>query len=170
MADYDEEFSEFVAARSAALLRLAYLLTGESFAAQDVLQDALVRAYLRWRRIRTSPEAYVRRVVVTAAADEARRRGRRREVLTATLPDRTASDPVEAGVDPRDQLVAALRGLPARQRAAVVLLHWLGLGPDEVASLLGCSASTVRSQAARGVAKLRGAYAPADDTQEETTA
>lgn len=166
MAEPDEEFTAFVAARSATLLRLAYLLTGDGFAAQDVVQDALVRTYLRWRRIRSNPEAYVRRVVVTAAADEQRRRARRREVLAAEPPELTAPAAAE-GLDPRDRLVTALRGLPARQRAAVVLLHWLGLGPDEVAEILGCSASTVRSQSARGIAKLRESYrSPEDDRQE----
>lgn len=111
MADLDEEFTAFVAARSAALLRLAYLLTGDGFVAQDVLQDALVRTYLRWRRIRTNPEAYVRRVVVTAAADEQRRQARRREALAAEL----QAPAVAEGLDPRDRLVTALRGLPARQ-------------------------------------------------------
>lgn len=171
MADYDDDFSEFVAARSQALLRLAYLLTGDGFQAQDVLQDALIRAYLRWRRIRSNPEAYVRRVVVTAAADEHRRRARRREVLSAELPDVSAPEQL-AAVDPRERLVGALRELPPRQRAAVVLVHWLGLGRDEVAELLGYSTSTVRSQAARGVAKLREAYpapsSPEQDRQEET--
>jgi RNA polymerase sigma factor (sigma-70 family) len=87
-------------------------------------------------------------------------------VLSADLPEPPARPPAEA-LDPRDQLVVVLRELPARQRAAVTLLHWLGLGAEEVAEILGCSASTVRSQAARGIAKLRATYrAPEDDRQE----
>src|SRR5262245_47797129 len=85
--DRDESFRELVADRSAALLRLAYLLSADRAAAEDVLQTALIRAYLRWDRIRSNPEAYLRRILVTVAADERRRPYRRRELSTGYLPE-----------------------------------------------------------------------------------
>jgi RNA polymerase sigma-70 factor (sigma-E family) len=155
----DEEFRRFTAERSAALLRLAYLLSADRATAEDVVQTALVRAYLRWGRIAANPEAYVRRVVVTVAADERRRPYRRREVPAAQPPD--AADPSRPyeSVEVSDRLRAALKSLPPRQRAAVVLRHWVGLEPAEVAELMGGSVETVRSQTARGLEKLRAAYA-----------
>lgn len=154
----DEEFRDFVAARSAALMRLAWLLAPDRTAADDLLQTALLRTYLRWRRIEHDPEAYVRRVLVTVAADE-RRRPWRREHSTDELPERpNASDPTGA-VDEADALRSALAGLPARQRAAVVLRYREGLSAAQTAELLGCTESTARSQATRGLDKLRAALA-----------
>ena len=127
------EFAEFVSDRSAALLRWPYLLSADRAAAEDVVQTALVRAYLRWDRIAANPEAYVRRVVVTVAADERRRPYRRREVA-----DRAGRRhggpggsirPAEVNQRLRDGAAIA----PAGQRAAVVLRHWVGLEPAEVA-------------------------------------
>lgn len=155
----DEEFRRFVADRSAELLRLAFLLTADRGRAEDALQTALVRTYLRWGKITADPERYVRRVLVTVAADEWRRVHHRRELVTYPVPDRAdPGDPYERA-DTADQLRAALAALPPRQRAAVVLRHWVGLEVAEVAALLDCSAGTVRSQTARGLDKLRHEYA-----------
>jgi RNA polymerase sigma-70 factor (sigma-E family) len=157
--DRDQEFHRFVAERSGPLLRLAYLLSADAATAEDVLQTALVRAYLRWGRIATNPEAYVRRVVVTTAADERRRPYRRREVSA----DRVVETPDPAdpfgSAEVSHRLREALRSLPPGQRAAVVLRHWVGLEPTEAAELMGCSPENVRSQTARGLDKLRAAYA-----------
>src|SRR5688572_17971541 len=114
MRQRDEEFRRFVAERSAALLRLAYLLCADRGLAEDVLQNALVKGYLRWPRIASNPEAYLRRVIVTTAADE-RRRPWRRELPAAEVPDRP--DPAEpySGVEVRGQLLRALAALPPRQ-------------------------------------------------------
>ncbi|MCD0450050.1 SigE family RNA polymerase sigma factor [Actinocorallia sp. API 0066] len=161
MAD-EESFRRFVAERSPSLLRLAYLLTADRSAAEDLVQNALVKAYLRWKRIETNPEAYVRRILVTVAADEHRRPHRRHETPAETLPERPGADPF-AAVDGNVRLRAALAALPAGQRAAVVLRHWVGLEVAEVADLLGCSAVTVRSQTMRGLDKLREAYGVRDD-------
>jgi RNA polymerase sigma-70 factor (sigma-E family) len=166
--DRDRDFRQFVSERSAALLRLAYLVSADRAAAEDVLQIALVRAYLRWGSIVSNPEAYVRRVVVTVAADERRRPYRRREVATEQVPD--AVDPTEpfGAVDVTRRLREALKSLPPRQRAAVVLRHWVGLEPAEVAELLDCSTETVRSQTMRGLDKLRAAYAVEGDRAVES--
>jgi len=159
----DIEFRRFVETRSAALLRLAYLLAADRCAAEDLLQIALVRTYLRWRRISSDPERYVRRVLVTVAADERRRSHHRRELPSQSLPDGPDLDEPYGQVDTRERLRAALAALPPRQRAAVVLRHWVGLEPAEVAELLGCSAVTVRSQTMRGLDKLREAYVRQSD-------
>jgi RNA polymerase sigma-70 factor (sigma-E family) len=158
--DRERAFRQFVAERSAALLRLAYLVSADHAAAEDVLQTALVRAYLRWGGISSNPEAYVRRVIVTVAIDERRKPYRRWEVTAGQVPD--AADPSGeplGSVDVRERLRHALRSLPPRQRAAVVLRHWVGLDTAQVAELLNCSAETVRSQTMRGLEKLRAAYA-----------
>jgi len=161
--DRDSEFHRFVSERSARLLRLAYLLSADYATAEDVLQTAFVRAYLRWGRIASNPEAYVRRVVVTVAADERRRPYRRREVTAAQVSE--AIDPADphGSVEAVHGLRAALRALPPRQRTAVVLRHWVGLDPAEVAELMDCTVETVRSQTARGLDKLRAAYASRTD-------
>jgi len=165
--DSDDDFRSFVADRSTALLRLAYLVSADRAAAEDVLQTALVRAYLRWSKISSQPEAYVRRVIVTVAIDEHRRTYRRWEVSAERVPD--IADPTEQfeSLDVSTRLRAALRALPARQRAAVVLRHWVGLDPSDAAELLNCTAETVRSQAMRGLAKLRAAYAPESEQTDE---
>ncbi len=154
----EEAFRRFVAERSAALLRLAYLLTADRAGAEDLVQNALVKAYLRWRNIESNPEAYVRRVLVTVAADERRRAHRRHETAMEALPETADGADPYAGVDGNVRLRAALAALPSRQRAAVVLRHWVGLEVAEVADLLGCSAGTVRSQTLRGLETLREAY------------
>ena len=103
----DAEFRDFVASRSPALMRLAYLLAADAAAAEDLLQTALLRTYLRWMRIRHDPEAYVRRVLVTVAVDE-RRRPWRRERATAEVPEHPASEDPLTGVDEADRLRVAL--------------------------------------------------------------
>jgi RNA polymerase sigma-70 factor (sigma-E family) len=150
-----EEFGQYVAARSAALLRTATLLTGDRVLAEDLVQTALARTYLAWSRIRDreAVDAYTRRVLVTTYATWWRRKWRG-EVPAGRLPDRPGPDPygqVDAGV----ALRAALARLPRRMRAAVVLRYWDDLPVAEVAALLGCSAGTVASQASRGLARLR---------------
>jgi RNA polymerase sigma-70 factor (sigma-E family) len=157
MSERDEQFRQFVADRSADLLRLAYLLCGDHAGSQDLLQNALLRAHQRWDRI-SSPEQYVRRVLVTVAADESRRAFRRREHTAAEPPERPDSRDSFTQADDRDRLRIALQSLPPGQRAAVVLRHWLELDPAAAATLLGCSPETVRSQTARGLDKLRAAY------------
>jgi RNA polymerase sigma-70 factor (sigma-E family) len=170
MRERDEQFRQFVAERSGDLLRLAYLLCGDHAGAHDLLQNALLRAYQRWDRI-DSPEQYVRRVLVTVAADESRRAFRRREQAAADPPEPPDVRDSFAQADDRDRLRTALQALPPGQRAAVVLRHWLDLDPVAAATLLGCTPETVRSQTARGLDKLRAAYdAPSGSTASTASA
>ncbi|MEV4131316.1 SigE family RNA polymerase sigma factor [Dactylosporangium sp. NPDC049742] len=148
-----EEFQDFVEVRYGDLLRTAFLLTGSRHAAEDLLQSSLLKVMRHWDRV-DEPFAYVRRVMVNQRTSIWRRL-RNAEVLTGEPPDRP-------GVDPSDQVLArrmlleALDGLPARMRAVLVLRYWEDLTETETASLLGISVGSVKSQASRGLARLRG--------------
>jgi RNA polymerase sigma-70 factor (sigma-E family) len=147
------EFSEYVAARQRALLRSAWLLTGDWASAEDLVQTALVRAWPHWRRLpdEHAAEAYVRRVMLNTWSSWWRRRWRG-ETPTADLPERPAP-PGDA--DLRTALVDAVRRLPRRQRAVVVLRYLDDLSEAGTAEVLGCSVGTVKSQASRALAALR---------------
>ncbi|MFE0400547.1 SigE family RNA polymerase sigma factor [Streptomyces nigra] len=155
-AELEAQFQEFVRARWSHLVRTAYLLTGDAHHAEDLTQTALAKAYRAWRRVSRadSPEAYVRRMLVSCNSDRFRKR-RVRESLTDAPPDRAGRDEGYAGVDERGALLGALAQLPPRQRAVVVMRYWEDLSEAEVAELLGCSVGTVKSQASKGLAKLR---------------
>jgi len=144
--------------RSAALFRTALLLTGQDRAeAEDLLQGALERAYRRWGRICRAgdPERYVRRILANASTDRWRRLRRRPErELPPDAAGLVESDHA-ADVVERDFLLRALAGLPPRQRAVLVLRYFCDLPEAEIADALGCSAGTVKSQASRGLARLR---------------
>ena len=152
-------FEEFVRARSGSLLRTALLLTGQNRAeAEDLLQFALEKAYRHWPRICRSaegPERCVRRILATASTDRWRRLARRPEQAMPAayrgpvVPDRTNQ------IADRDYLLRALAELPPRQRAVLVLRYFDDLSEAETADMLGCSVGTVKSQAARGLARLR---------------
>jgi RNA polymerase sigma-70 factor (sigma-E family) len=160
------DFEEFVAARSGSLLRTAYLLCGNRETAEDLVQSALAKAFPRWRRIRRAdqPEAYVRRMIFNLAADSWReRKGVRLQEWDEELGD---PQPVGANAphaDPADRvalraaLIQALRSLPFQMRAVLVLRYWEGLSEREAAEMLGCSLGSVKSQASRGLARLRSA-------------
>ena len=150
-----EQFEEFMTSRWPGLVRLAFGLTGDRWLAEDLAQTALASAYASWWRVRRAddPDAYVRRILINASKRRLRRR-RVSEQPAATAPEAAVSDPT-ISVDERSALLGALQGLPPRQRAVVVLRYWEGLTDAQTGALLGCSASTVRSQAARALAKLR---------------
>jgi RNA polymerase sigma-70 factor (sigma-E family) len=152
----DADFSSFVAASSRRLLRMAYLLTGDLAEAEDLLQAALERAYPRWPAIRRKdvPEAYVRKMIVTAAVDA----GRRRKVRTAPLDESHIPPQLDAALEAfpgRAALLACVRQLPAGQRAVLVLRYFDDLTEAETARALGCAVGTVKSQHARAMARLR---------------
>jgi RNA polymerase sigma-70 factor (sigma-E family) len=153
----DDAFEQFVRGRSAHLFRLALVLTGwDRGAAEDVLQIALERAYRRRRQLfrHGSAEPYVRKVVVNAAIDWQRIRRRRAEQPLDLAAGLAAADRTGQVAD-RDVLLRALAALAPRQRAVLVLRYWEDIPDAEIAAALNCSAATVRSQAFRGLARLR---------------
>lgn len=151
-------FREFVAGRSAALLRTAYVLTGDVHLARDLLQTALMATARHWGSIDGSPEAYVRTAMYRHQVNWWRVRARRPETVSVAVPERAAAGDHAAATAERQDLFAALRALPPRQRAVVVLRYWEDRPEAEVAALLDVSVGTVRSQASKGLAKLRAAY------------
>jgi RNA polymerase sigma-70 factor (sigma-E family) len=146
-------YDEFVAARSARLLRVAYLLTRDWNAAEDLLQTALMKAWFAWSRLDDAPEAYVRKIIATTYVSWRRRRWIS-ETAQATLPDLPADDGIGA-IDDRHRLWAALGRLPARQRAVLVLRFYEDLTEAQAAAALGVSVGTVKSQASRALRRLR---------------
>ncbi|MFF7453216.1 SigE family RNA polymerase sigma factor [Kitasatospora sp. NPDC008115] len=150
------DFEEFVAARSPRLLRTAWLLTGDPHQAEDLLQTALAKVWPRWEQIAVDrPEAYVRRVLVNAHVSWWRRRWHG-ELPHDRLPEPpTAEDPFD-DVLMGQVVVAAVRALPARQRAVVVLRFFEDLSVEDTAEALGCSTGTVKSQTHRALRALRG--------------
>ncbi|MBB1254645.1 SigE family RNA polymerase sigma factor [Streptomyces alkaliterrae] len=152
----EDDFRMFVRTRWPRLLRTAYLLTGHHQDAEDLVQAVLARAYTRWERVSGArdPDAYVWRVMINMNADRLRRR-RLGEWLTGWLPERAAPDSADEQVLERGVLLDALRALPPRQRATVVLRYLEDRSEREVAELLGTGVGTVRSQTARALRRLR---------------
>ena len=158
-AESDEEFREFMRGRWPAMVRLAYGLTGDLGHAEDVAQAAFARAYASWSRVaRTGdPDAYVRRIVINENNSRFRRR-RVTERLVDAVPEPSgprAADTADA-LGASEALMKALRRLGPRQRAVVVLRFWMDMSEAETAAALGCSVGTVKSQASRALAALRG--------------
>ncbi|MCW6007537.1 SigE family RNA polymerase sigma factor [Micromonospora sp. CPCC 205371] len=151
----EEEFREFVAARSAALLRTAYLLAGDWATAEDLLQTALTKTYLAWKRLGEieAVEPYARRVLVNTATSWWRRRWHG-ERPTETLPDVAAPDQISEHLE-RDALWRHVKELPARQRAVLVLRFYEDLSEAQTAALLNISPGTVKSQTSRALHTLR---------------
>jgi RNA polymerase sigma-70 factor (sigma-E family) len=161
MAGWDapDSFAQFVRDRHSGLLRFAHVLTGDRHLAEDLVQDGLERAGLAWRRIdrQDDPEGYVRRIIVNRYLN--RLRALRRERLVAEPPEH-AGPPDRPGPDGPavdDDAWRLLATLPRRQRAVLVLRYYLDQSEAQIADTLGCSVGTVKSNAARGMAKLRTA-------------
>ena len=158
-AESDEQFREFMRGRWPAMVRLAYGLTGDLGHAEDVAQAAFARAYASWARVAGTgdPDAYVRRIVINENNSRFRRR-RVTERLVDAVPEPSgprAADTADALGD-SEALMKALRRLGPRQRAVVVLRFWMDMSEAETAAALGCSVGTVKSQASRALAALRG--------------
>jgi RNA polymerase sigma-70 factor (sigma-E family) len=151
----DPGFRDYVTARSRALLRTAYLLTGNRADAEDLVQSALAKTYLAWDRIedRGALDGYVRRAMVNTHISWWRRR-RLEEYPTDEIPDQVVAD--HSGTsDMQDSLRRAVDRLPQRMRAAVMLRYFEDMTEAEVADVLGVSLGTVKSTVSRAVAKLR---------------
>lgn len=154
--DPEDDFRQYVAGRQRALLRTAWLLTGDWGAAEDLVQTALVKAWPHWGRIGggRGADAYVRRIMVNTSTDWRSRRWRG-ELPTGDLPEPPQPRAEGDDVAVQQALLAAVRGLPPRQRAVVVLRYFEDLSEASTAEILGCSAGTVKSQASRALATLR---------------
>ena len=156
-AEVDEELHAFVSGRYVHLRRTAYLLCGDWHRAEDVVQTALARVVEAARRRRIDNlDAYSRTALTRVFLDDSRRLWRRRE-----RPPGEGGDPAAISTDPDTAMavLAALRKLPPRQRATVVLRHWEDRSIEETATALGTSIPTVKSQTAKALASLRESLA-----------
>jgi RNA polymerase sigma-70 factor (sigma-E family) len=155
----DDEFEEFVTAAWPRLRRASFLLTHHTQDAEDLLQNVLIRAYAAWPRVRRDEAyAYVHRALVNAYIDSTRRR---RPTPTDGLEERS----VPAGqtvVDDRSELVDLLRPLTPRERAVIVLRHYLATPERDVAAALGVTPGTVKSTASRAIGRLRATHQPTE--------
>lgn len=153
---HEDEFAVLVRTHGRALLRLAAATCGDLHRGEDVLQGALERAYVRRRRVMAAdrPAAYLTTIVYRACLSDLRRPVWRRERSVASVDDTTAD--VAAAGDEHGDLIDALRGLPPKQRAAVVLRYLEDLSVQDTALALGVSEGTVKSQCHEGIKKLRG--------------
>jgi RNA polymerase sigma-70 factor (sigma-E family) len=151
------EFREYVAGRQASLFRSALLMTGHRQEAEDLVQSALARVAQHWKRVGRYEhlDAYVRRIMYHEHISWWRRRGGHRESSMDRPPDCVAPGDFAASTALRLSLAQALRRLPTRQRAAVVLRYYVDLPEGDVASIMGCSVGSVRSHTSRGLARLR---------------
>ncbi len=156
-----DSFEDYVRASGPRLKRLAFLLTGDLNEAEDLLQSAYAKAMPHWTKISgyDVPDAYMRRVMVSIRTSWWRR-SRGRETLVPEIPElgAGAASVTDAVVDSQ-VLLAALRALPDRQRAAVVLRYWCDLSEAEAALTMGCSIGTVKSTTSKGLARLRAGLA-----------
>jgi RNA polymerase sigma-70 factor (sigma-E family) len=157
----DEQFSSYVASQRVRLVRAARLLTaGDEAAAEDLVQTTLIRLYRHWPRVSGAhdPVRYGFKTLTNVFLAERRRAHRRWEVITDRAPERVATS-----LDPetRRLVLQALEGLAPRQRAVVVLRHFLQYDVATTAEVLGCAEGTVKSQNARALAHLREALGSA---------
>jgi RNA polymerase sigma-70 factor (sigma-E family) len=161
--DADERFRAFVVAQRRSLLRTAYLLTGDHGHAEDLVQTALLKTYRHWGRVsgRGDPTAYVRRVVVTTHVSWVRRLAGTEQVIES-VPDRADALPP----DRDEELLRALRTLPPRMRAVVVLRFYEDRSEAQTAQLLGCSVGTVKTQTSRAMTRLRAQLDPTSSERE----
>jgi RNA polymerase sigma-70 factor (sigma-E family) len=152
----DADFATFVRANERALLRLAWLLMADAYAAEDLVQTALEKTLPKWASIRhDDPMAYLYRVMLNTRTSWWRRH-RGREAVSSEVAEGAVSDATDSFAE-RDRMTIALRNLTEGQRKVVVLRHYEDLSEAQVAALLGCSVGTVKSQNARGLARLREA-------------
>lgn len=149
----DGQYSEFVAAAWGPLYRTAYLMVGDHGLAEDLVQTALTNTFASWHRVRepAAAAAYARTAVVRSATSLFRTRARRPERVTGEIPE----TPYSPDHSTRPALLDALRQLPPRQRAVVVLRYYEDLSVAQAAQALGCSEGTVKSQTSEALGKLR---------------
>ncbi|MEU4227609.1 SigE family RNA polymerase sigma factor [Nonomuraea sp. NPDC026600] len=150
----DDGFAEYVAQRHLRLCRMAYLLARDWGTAEDLVQTALAKAWIAWRRIEGNPDPYVYRIIVNTHASWWRRRWHG-EVPAESIPE--TADPRDPAAEVADQAAmwSAIGTLSARQRAVVVLHYFEGRTLTQVADIVGCSLGAVKSQLSRALTRLR---------------
>jgi RNA polymerase sigma-70 factor (sigma-E family) len=159
MARGDDEFVKFAQASQARLQQAAYLLTGDRHQAEDAAQAALVKTYAAWSRVRRDDAyAYARRVLANLITDTWRRPVK--EYATEVLPDRAGPGDLAESVVRKRALIAALRKLTEKERAVVVMRHYLDVSEADVAQELRLTLPSVKNLNLRGMAKLRAALDP----------
>lgn len=150
------DFEVFVAARGPGLLRLAYLLTGQQHDAEDLLQGALARLFVKWPYVvrADSPDRYARALLVNLHVGHRRLR-RFTEVPLERMPDRAGQLDETGVLVERDEVAAALRSLAPRQRAVLLLRFYEDVSVEDTARVLNCSTGTVKSQTSDALRRLR---------------
>ncbi|WKU05356.1 SigE family RNA polymerase sigma factor [Micromonospora sp. HUAS LYJ1] len=156
----EPQFAEFVRNRAAALYRYGFMLTGNHHDADDLVQDALIKLHAHWNRVvrKEDPTGFVRTTMARLNISVWRRR--HRELPSPQVPEQARTDTALARAEENDyirQIAESLRALPPRQRTVLVLRYYEQLSDEEIGATLGVSRGTVRSQAARGLDKLRTA-------------
>jgi RNA polymerase sigma-70 factor (sigma-E family) len=155
----DGSFEAYVAARGAALVRFAVVLTGDDHRAEDLVQDVLAKAYLRWDRVVRvdTPDIYIRRMIINAAHSWWRR-PMNRELPVERTADRPGRGDLDTRVAERDSMWREISALPARQRAVLALRYYEDLDDETIARILHCAEATVRTHAMRALNTLRERY------------
>jgi RNA polymerase sigma-70 factor (sigma-E family) len=177
--EWEPEFEAFVREQSPRLLGFAFLLTGDRSEAEDLLQTALLRVAKRWSAARESPNLFARRVAVNLAHDRRRHRRRRpaETPFEEWMGDSVSGDETQRRAE-RELLLRAVRRLPSRQRAVLVLRFWEDMSVEQTAFVLGCGEGSVKSHTHRALAQLRlfmgqddsraGSKAPGSPTSMDT--
>jgi RNA polymerase sigma-70 factor (sigma-E family) len=161
----EAEFRAFALAQRDSLRKYAYLLCGDWYEADDIVQKALTKLFGAWRRVEPGgAPAYVRKIVTNVYLSHLRRSWVRRERATAELPDVQLNRPQEA-VDTQIEVLEALKQLPPRQRATLILRYWEQLSVDETATAMSCSPGTVKSQSSKAIRTLRQLLATSQPAQ-----
>ncbi|WP_035735531.1 SigE family RNA polymerase sigma factor [Glycomyces arizonensis] len=153
---HEAEFRTFAAAQRDSLHKYAYLLCGDWYEADDIVQKSLTKLFAAWRRIEPGgAAAYTRRIVTNTYFSHLRREWVRRERATTELPEPVAHGSPQEAVDTRMEILTALERLPPRQRATVVLRYCEQLTLEETADAMRCSIGTVKSQSSKAIQALR---------------
>lgn len=156
MDDREAEYAAFFAASWPRLFRTTYAVAGDRQLTEDALQTAFAHAWASWAKVAAADDrlAYVRRMAVNAALARHRKSSSRRERAVAVVPDAGRPSGEDAFLS-TDETWQAVKELPPRQRAVVVLRYYEDLTEQEIADVLGCRPGTVKSQASAALASLR---------------
>jgi RNA polymerase sigma-70 factor (sigma-E family) len=162
----DTAFEAYVEARGAALVRFAVVLTGDDHRAEDIVQEVLARAYLKWNRIvrAEQPDVYIRRMVINASRSWWRRPTNRETPVERSL-DTAAGEDLSTRIAERDSMWRLITTLSARQRAVLALRYYEDLDDETIARILHCSPATVRVHAMRALTALRERCQPEGEEQ-----